>query len=342
MIFTLDMNTVWFFLVGILLTGYAVLDGFDLGAGALHLTTKTDDDRRKVINSIGPHWDGNEVWLLTGGGALFAAFPEAYATAFSGFYLALFLLLMGLICRALAMEFRSKQTMRWWRSLWDSVFSIASIISTVLMGVALGNIALGLPLNGNHDFTGTFFSLLHPYALLVGVMVLVLFTMHGALYLLVKNEGELYARLRKLTPKLIMTFWAMLLVTTIATFLIVPHVVENLKAMPVLFLVPVLAFLAAGYLFAAHKKGNDFRALLASAVTIATLFLSLGLGLYPKLILSSPEAANSLTIYNAASSSKTLWIMLVIALIGMPLVIGYTTFVYRSFVGKVKLDEHSY
>ncbi len=342
MTFTLDINTVWFFLLGLLLTGYAVLDGFDLGVGALHLTARTDEDRRKVLNSIGPLWDGNEVWLVTGGGALFAAFPEAYATAFSGFYLALFLLLMGLICRAMAIEFRGKQPMKWWRSLWDTVFSISSIITAVLMGVALGNIALGIPLNVKHDFTGTFFSLLHPYALLVGTMVLTLFIMHGALFLLVKNEGPLYANLRTLTPKLILVFYVMLIVTTAVTFMAVPHLLDNLKAVPVLFLIPVLAVLAAAVIFAAHKKKQDFKSCLSSAVTIVSLFFTLGLGLYPNLIISRPEAANGLNIYNAASSEKTLYIMLLIAGIGMPLVIGYTTFVYRTFRGKVKLDQHSY
>jgi cytochrome bd ubiquinol oxidase subunit II len=342
MTFALDINTVWFFLLGVLLTGYAVLDGFDLGVGALHLTAKTDEDRRKVINSIGPVWDGNEVWLVTGGGALFAAFPEAYATAFSGFYLALFLLLMGLICRAMALEFRGKQPMKWWRSLWDKVFSIASIISALLMGVALGNIVLGIPLNANHDSTGTFFSLLRPYPLVVGITVLMLFIVHGALFLLVKNEGELYARLRALAPKLILVFYVLLIAATAFTFMAVPHLLDNLKAVPVLFAIPVLAFLAAAYILVAHKKMQDVRALLSSAATIALLFFTLGLGLYPNLIISTPEAANGLTIYNAASSEKTLYIMLLIAGIGMPLVIGYTTFVYRAFRGKVKLDEHSY
>jgi len=342
MIFSMDINTVWFFLVGLLLMVYAILDGFDLGVGALHLTSKTDEDRRKAINSIGPLWDGNEVWLVTGGGALFAAFPEAYATAFSGFYLALFLLLMGLICRAIALEFRGKKPMAWWKRLWDSVFSIASAISALLMGVALGNIALGLPLNESHDFTGTFFSLLHPYALLVGVTVLVLFMMHGSLFLLLKNEGGLYTRLKKLTPRLVIAFYALLALTTAGTFIAVPHVLDNLIALPVLFIFPAIGFLAAAGILAAHRMGHDFKAFLASAATIAMLFLTLGLGLYPNLILSSPESANSLTIYNAASSEKTLYIMLLIALIGMPVVIGYTTFVYRTFRGKVKLDQHSY
>lgn len=342
MIFEMDINTVWFFLVGLLLIGYAVLDGFDLGVGALHLTTRTDEDRRKVINSIGPIWDGNEVWLVTGGGALFAAFPEAYATAFSGFYLALFLLLMGLIFRAVALEFRGKKPMPWWRYLWDTVFSVSSIISAVLMGVALGNIVLGMPLNSSYDFTGTFFSLLHPYPLLIGILALSLFMMHGALFLLVKNEGELYDRLRRLAPKLIVVFYLVLVIATAGTFLTVPHVLDNLIGFPLLFIFPIAAFAAAGCIFPAHRKGRDFRAFLLSGATIGLLFFTLGMGVYPNLILSNPDPANSLTIYNAASSSKTLYIMLLIALIGMPLVIGYTTFVYRTFRGKVRLDKHSY
>ena len=342
MTFTLDMNTVWFFLVGVLLTGYAILDGFDLGAGALHLAASTDDDRRKVINSIGPLWDGNEVWLVTGGGALFAAFPEAYATAFSGFYLALLLLLMGLIFRAVALEFRGKQPMQWWKNMWDTVFSIASIVTTVLIGVALGNIILGIPLDARHDFTGTFFSLLHPYALLIGITVLVVITLHGGLFLLIKNEGRLHEKIKGIVSKLIFLYYLMLIIATVTTFIVTPHVTKNLFDNPLLFVFPLIAFLAAGYLYVAHRKGYEFKAFLASSVTIATLFLSVGLGLYPNLIISRPEVANSLDIYNAASSSKTLWIMLVIALIGMPLVIGYTTFVYRTFKGKVKLDSHSY
>ena len=193
---TFDLNTIWFILVGVLFTGYAMLDGFDLGIGALHLFTKDDKERRVMLNSIGPVWDGNEVWLVTGGGALFAAFPNVYATVFSGFYLALMLLLASLIFRAVAIEFRSKQPMRWWRQMWDIGFSVGSIVSALLIGVALGNIAWGVPIDANGEFAGTFLGLLKPYPLLVGVTTVALFMMHGAIYGVMKTEGALHDKLR--------------------------------------------------------------------------------------------------------------------------------------------------
>ena len=196
-----DLNTIWFFLVGVLLAGYAVLDGFDLGIGALHLFVRSDHDRRIMLNSIGPIWDGNEVWLVTGGGALFAAFPEVYATAFSGFYMALMLLLFGLIFRAVAIDFRSKQPMGWWRQTWDVSFAVSSTLSALLIGVALGNIAWGIPLDGSHEYAGSFWDLLHPYALVVGVTTVALFMMHGAIYGVLKTEGDLQARLRVYTRR---------------------------------------------------------------------------------------------------------------------------------------------
>jgi cytochrome d ubiquinol oxidase subunit II len=176
---SLDLNTTWFILIGVLFTGYAMLDGFDLGVGALHLFTRTDEERRVMLNAIGPVWDGNEVWLVTGGGALFAAFPNVYATVFSGFYLAFVLLLVALIFRAVAIEFRSKQPMRWWRQMWDVGFGAGSILSSLLIGVAVGNIAWGVPIDARGEFAGTFLGLLGPYPLLVGVTTLALFMMHG-------------------------------------------------------------------------------------------------------------------------------------------------------------------
>jgi len=165
---SLDLNAIWFILIGVLFVGYAMLDGFDLGVGALHLFTRNDEERRVMLNAIGPVWDGNEVWLVTGGGALFAAFPNVYATVFSGFYMAFVLLLVALIFRAVAIEFRSKQPMRWWRQMWDIGFSAGSILSSFLIGVAMGNIAWGIPIDDRGEFAGTFWSLLHPYALLLG------------------------------------------------------------------------------------------------------------------------------------------------------------------------------
>ena len=187
---TFDLNTVWFLLVGALLSGYAVLDGFDLGVGTLHLFARTDEQRRIFLNSIGPVWDGNEVWLVTGGGALFAAFPIVYATVFSGFYLAMVLLLVALIFRAVAIEFRSKQPADWWRRGWDRSFSIASTVSSLLMGIAFANVIWGIPIDASGEFAGSLLTLLNPYALLTGLTTVALFAMHGSIYLVLKTDGD--------------------------------------------------------------------------------------------------------------------------------------------------------
>jgi cytochrome d ubiquinol oxidase subunit II len=342
MSFTLDLNTVWFFLVGILFTGYAILDGFDLGVGSLHLFTKTDEERRILLNAIGPVWDGNEVWLVTGGGALFAAFPEAYSTAFSGFYMAMMLLLVGLIFRAVAIEFRSKQPMTWWRRIWDVSFSVSSIASSLLVGVALGNLALGVPLDVDKVYAGSFWTLLNPYALLVGLTAVALFAMHGTIYLVMKTEGELHSRVRGWVNKAIVVFVVLYALTTLATFFFVPRMLDNLHDEPVLFLVPALAFLAIANVPREIHHGRDFRAFLSSCFAMAGLLGTFGLGIYPNLIVSQPQVANSLTIYNAASSARTHEIMLVIALLGMPAVIAYTVSIYWIFRGKVKLEPTSY
>jgi cytochrome bd ubiquinol oxidase subunit II len=337
-----DLNTIWFMLVGVLLTGYAILDGFDLGVGALHLFTKQDVERRLFINAIGPVWDGNEVWLVTGGGALFAAFPEVYATAFSGFYMALILLLFALIFRAVAIEFRSKQPMHWWRQMWDVSFSVSSIVSSLLIGVALGNIAIGIPLAGDHEFAGSFFGLLNPYALLVGITTVALFMMHGAIYLVLKTEGELHNNLRRWVNNAIIFFIICYAATTAATLLYVPHMVETIKQAPWLFVLPLLNALAIANIPREIFHGRDMRAFLSSCASIAALLTLFGIGMYPDLIYSNPDPANGLTIHNAASSAKTLEIMLIIAAMGIPLVLAYTASIYWVFRGKVKLDSSSY
>lgn len=342
MSFTFDLNTIWFILVGVLFTGYAILDGFDLGTGALHLFTKSDTDRRIMINSIGPVWDGNEVWLVTGGGALFAAFPEVYATSFSGFYMAMMLLLVGLIFRAVAIEFRSKQPGKTWRQFWDISFSASSILSSLLIGVALGNVAWGIPLDKRFEFVGTFWGLLHPYALLVGITTVALFMMHGAIYVVLKTEGELQARVSGWINKTIVFFIICYAMTTLATLLYVPHMSENLKAAPYLFILPLLNMLAIANIPREIHHQNYFRAFLSSCASMVALLALFGVGMFPNLILSNPEVANSLMIYNAASSAKTLKIMLIIAILGMPLVIAYTISIYWIFRGKVKLDASSY
>jgi len=339
---TFDLNTVWFVLVGILFTGYAILDGFDLGVGSLHLLAKTDRERRLMLNSIGPVWDGNEVWLVTGGGALFAAFPEAYATAFSGFYMAMMLLLVGLIFRAVAIEFRSKQPMAWWRKLWDISFSVSSMLSGLLIGVALGNLALGVPLDKHYEFAGSFWGLLHPYALLVGITGLALFAMHGAIYIVMKTEGEFQDRARTWVNPTILAFLTCYAITTLVTLFFVPQMLDNLWAAPAMFAFPVLSLLVILNIPREIHRGRLFLAFLSSCLAMAGLLATFGAGVYPNLIVSNPDAANSLTIYNAASSDKTLGIMLLIAILGIPIVIAYTISIYWVFRGKVKLDETSY
>lgn len=337
-----DLNTIWFFLVGVLFTGYAILDGFDLGIGALHLLTKTDLERRLMINSIGPVWDGNEVWLVTGGGALFAAFPEVYATSFSGFYLAMMLLLFGLIFRAVAIEFRSKQPGMAWRRFWDISFSVSSILSSLLIGVALGNIAWGIPLDGRHEFVGSFIGLLNPYAILIGITTVALFMMHGAIYGVMKTEGELQQKLRGWVRSTMIFFIICYVVSSLATLLYVPHMSENVRNNPVLFIIPVLNVLAIANIPREIHHGREGRAFISSCAAMALLLLLFGIDMYPNLILSNPDPVNSLTIYNGASSAGTLETMLIIAILGMPLVLAYTISIYWVFRGKVRLDESSY
>ena len=339
---TFDLNTIWFILIGVLFTGYAILDGFDLGIGALHLFTKKDEERRIMLNSIGPVWDGNEVWLVTGGGALFAAFPNVYATAFSGFYLALILLLVALIFRAVAIEFRSKQPMRWWRQMWDIGFSVGSILSSLLIGVALGNIAWGVPIAANGEFAGTFLGLLMPYPLLVGVTTVALFMMHGAIYGVMKTEGELHDKLRLWAMRCIIFFVICATTTTMATLLYAPHIAERVKENPWLFSIVLANMLSIANIPREFHHKNDGMAFLSSCGAIITLMALFAVDAFPNLIYSWPHPENSLTIYNSASSPKTLGIMLVFAIIGVPVVIAYTICIYWIFRGKVKMDRMSY
>lgn len=339
---TFDLNTIWFLLVGILFTGYAILDGFDLGVGALHLLTSNDTERRIMINAIGPVWDGNEVWLVTGGGALFAAFPEVYATAFSGFYMALMLLLFSLIFRAAAIEFRSKKEAPAWRQFWDVSFSLSSIVSALLIGVALGAVAWGVPLTAGHEYLGGLLGLIHPYSIMVGVTTVALFMMHGAIYTAMKTEGELHDKAQGWINNTIIFFIICYATTTMATLLYLPHMSANIRAYPIFFILPLLNMLAIANIPREIHKNRHFRAFLSSCAAMAALLALFALGMYPDLILSIPEGANSLNIHNSASSARTLEIMLIIACLGMPLVISYTLSIYWIFRGKVKLTKSSY
>ena len=339
----LDLNTVWFILVGVLFTGYVILDGFDLGVGVLHLfIAKRDEDRRVFFNAIGPVWDGNEVWLVTGGGALFAAFPAVYATVFSGFYLAFMLLLCALIFRAVAIEFRSKHPSPHWRFFWDLSFSLGSLGSALLIGVAMGNIVWGVPIDERGEFAGSFVGLLHPYAWLMGGTTVALFAMHGAIYLALKTEGDLQARVRAWINPLIIAFILSYVLLTLATLLYVPHVTAAFRGEPWLFALVVPVVLAIANIPRAINRGQEFRAFLSSCAAMAGLMAIFGVGSYPYLIYSQPRPENSLTAFNAASSPQTLGVMLTIALLGLPVVLAYSVSIYWIFRGKVRLDKMSY
>lgn len=338
----MDLNTIWFILFGVLITGYAILDGFDLGAGILHLWTRNEPWRRISINAIGPVWDGNEVWLLTAGGALFAAFPIVYATVFSGFYLALMLLLVALIGRAVAIEFRGKVDNPAWRRLWDWVFGLGSLLPAILFGVAVGNILRGLPIDEKGMFTGSFLGLLNPYAVLVGLVSLAMCTMHGSVYLTMKTDGEQRLWARKWASNAWIAFVALYFLATLATVFVSPFLFQSLPGNPLFWVVFLLELAGMIYLPVALKAGRFGRAFLASAVTIAGAIGVAALSLYPRLVPSLTSLDYSLTITTASSTPRTLAVMLVIALLGMPLVIAYTIYIYRVFRGKVVLDEQSY
>lgn len=337
-----DLNTIWFLLVGILFTGYAILDGFDFGVGILHLFVKKDEDRRILLNSIGPVWDGNEVWLVTGGGALFAAFPGAYATVFSGFYNAFMLLLAALIFRAVSIEFRSKEPGKAWRQGWDIAFSVGSFLAAFLIGVALGNITRGIPLDSQGDFIGTFTGLLNPYSLLLGVTVVALFAMHGAIFLVMKTEGELQSTIKGWVPRLIGVFLALFLSFNAATFFECPDLVAVMMTRPHGFLILALDIAVALSIPRMIRKGAEFGAFLMSSLTMVLLMAVLGISYFPHIVMSMPDPSNSLTIYNCASSQKTLGIMLIIAIIGIPIVLAYTVSIYWIFRGKTRLGHVGY
>lgn len=338
----LDLNLIWFALIGILFSGYAMLDGFDLGVGALHLLTKTDDERRLMLNSIGPVWDGNEVWLVTGGGALFAAFPDVYATLASGFYMAVILLLFSLIFRAVAIEFRSKQPMRWWRSFWDVSFSIASISASFVLGVALGNLIWGIPLNEAKDYTGGFWGLLNPFSLLVGVTTVALFMMHGAIYLVLKTEGDFQARAWIWVNNSIIFFIICYATVTMATLVYVPYMADRFRTHPQFFLIPLINMLAIANVPREIHCRREFLALMSSCVAMLMLLTLVGIGIFPNIVPAGNDPQLSLTIYNAASSPRSLNYMLNIALLGMPFVLAYTIAIYWIFRGKVRLTKDSY
>lgn len=339
----IDYPTWWFLVVGGLFSGYAILDGFDFGAGAWHLFLRKEQSRRIALNAIGPVWDGNEVWLVIGGGALFAGFPVMYAALFSSMYIPFILFLVFIIFRAIAIEFRGKEEMKWWKKTWDISYSVSSIMLAFLLGVVLGNVLQGIAIGENQIYYGSgFFEFLNPYAVLVGITTLAMFMMHGAIYLLLKTEGKLYEKLISLLRRGMIFFIISFALMSLYTFLFRPQLSDAFMDNPILFVVPVLVFLSIANVPRLASKKRFLMAFIFSCLTISLMLILVAIELYPNMLLSSIDPAYNIDIYNAASSIKTLKIMLIFAAIGTPLVLAYTTFVYKTFSGKVKLDETSY
>jgi cytochrome d ubiquinol oxidase subunit II len=338
----MDLALIWFLLIGVLLTGYALLDGFDLGVGILHLFTRDEKEKRIGLNAVGPVWDGNEVWLLTGGGALFAAFPVVYATVFSGFYLAFMLLLLALIVRAVAIEFRHHVESPRWRRFWDRGFVFGSLVPALLYGVAVGNILRGLPITAEGNLRVGLLGLLNPYSLLIGLLGLVMFIMHGGAYLALKTDGRLQERAARWGTGAWLLFVILYVVATVSTVTTSGYLFAGKLGNPLLWIFFLLLVVGIVRYPAAVRHRRYGRAFLASASCIAGLIGLAGVSLFPRLVPSSLDPAYSLTIHNASSTERTLLVMLIIALIGMPLVIAYSIWIYRTFRGKVVLTKDSY
>lgn len=325
----MDLNNLWFILITVLFTGFFFLEGFDYGVGILlPFLGKDDTDRRVIINTIGPVWDGNEVWMLTAGGAMFAAFPNWYATLFSGFYLALALMLIALIMRGVAFEFRSKDPRPGWRNFWDWMIFFGSFVPALLWGVALGNFLKGVPIDANMNYTGDFFTLLSPYTLITGVYTVVLATLHGAVFLSMKTDGELAERARKVAWRLWLPTVAMAAITIVASDLST-DMFRKLGVNPGVIPITGLAALLASGWFIRNK--HDGWAFASTGVAIAFAIVTVFMTLHPRVMISSTDPAYSLTIYNASSSPYTLSVMTVVALIFVPIVLLYQGWTYYTF-----------
>ncbi len=333
----MDLAVVWFILIAVLWTGYLVLEGFDFGVGMLiPFVAKNDQGRRVALNTIGPVWDGNEVWLLTAGGATFAAFPEWYATLFSGFYLPLLLILLALIVRAVAIEYRGKIDDATWRRRWDWGIIVSAWIPSILWGVAFANIVRGVPIDASSSYTGNFFTLLNPFSILGGLVTLALFLSHGAIFLSLKTDGEIRARAENLAQKLSLA--AIVVAGAWAVWAQIAYSVAwTWAAVGV-----AAAGLAAAWWLA--LKENFGKAFIASAVAIVAAVVLIFGSLYPDVMPSTTDSAYSLTIANASSTDYTLKVMTWVAGILTPVVLAYQAWTYWVFRRRLSVDdipEHS-
>jgi cytochrome d ubiquinol oxidase subunit II len=330
-----ELTTVWFILIAVLWIGYFVLEGFDFGVGVLlPVLGRSEKERRVMINTIGPVWDGNEVWLLVAGGATFAAFPEWYATLFSGFYLALFVILVALIARGVAFEYRGKRPGSPWKAWWDRAIFLGSVVPALLWGVAFANIVRGVPIEevgGNLEYVGTFFDLLSPYTLLGGLVTLSLFTTHGAIFIALKTDGEIRARARTIAERVGLVSAVLAVAFLVWTYLINPEL-----AFAVLSVLAAVCLVGA---LLANRLGREGWAFLGTALTLALAVAALFSNLYPNVMPSSIDPAFNLTIENASSTPYTLTIMTWVAVIMTPIVLLYQGWTYWVFRRRLTVDD---
>jgi cytochrome d ubiquinol oxidase subunit II len=346
------METVWFIIVSVMIAAYVVLDGFDLGAGIIYLVVgKTGDERRKVLRSIGPVWDGNEVWLLAAGGTLYFAYPQLYASAFSGFYLPLMIVLWLLMLRGIGIELRVHVNNPVWRGFFDIIFSISSALLAIFFGAALGNVIRGVPLGAD----GYFFEALwtdfrvgpHPgildwYTVMAGVVALVTLAAHGALYVTLKTDGEVNQRSRRVASAVWPLQLALTLVSLVATWFVRPSIKANYLAYPIGFLIPAIVCGSLILMLLWTRQGKEFPAFLSSCVYITGMLVGAVFALYPVVLPASTDPAYNLTIHNSAAGHHGLTVGLVWWTLGMILSIGYFVYIYRTFRGKVQLEGGGY
>ncbi len=332
------LEGIWFLLAGFFLIGYALTDGFDLGTGILTLFTKKDENRQILYNAVAPVWDGNEVWLIAGGGMLFAAFPIVYAASFSGFYIAIFVVLWALIGRAVAFEYRNKKDSKLWKNIWDWIYWIGNTVPAFLFGVAVGNAVIGVPIDQQGVYHGSFFTLLRPVPLLMGLVGLFMFLMHGSAYLLRKTEGEVFQLSKKASYVGFFGFVASLILTDFLMVISAPFLYDNFFKYPVFWIAPALIISGLALYLINLVKGKYNAVIVGSTLTTIGTVLTIALATYPALMRSSINPDYNLTIWNSASSHITLTVMLVVTILIMPIVIFYTVYVYRVFKGKVSSE----
>ena len=350
------METIWFIIVAVMVAAYVVLDGFDLGAGVIYLlAARTAGERQTIMRAIGPVWDGNEVWLLAAGGTLYFAFPLLYASSFGGFYLPLMMVLWLLMLRGIGIELRTHMDNPVWRGFFDFIFCASSALLTIFFGAALGNVVRGVPLGRDQYFfeplwtnfrVGTENGILDWYTVLVGVMALVTLTIHGALYIAVKSDGELNGRARGIA----LSLWPLQVILTVALLLatlsIRPTILDNYKQHVIGFLVPAVVYGALALMIYAMRKGADVAAerlaFIGSATYIVGMLVGAAFALYPMVLPASTDPARSLTIYNAAAGRHGLSVGLTWWILGAVLALGYFSYVFRTFRGKVRLEGDGY